>query len=505
MADMTTQKSKLFSNKVIKIAAIVLVLVLLIAGGVYGYMHYTASKEHTAVQASPLQTAKANMGNMVIFANGTGSIVPTGESNFGFNANGQVTEIDVKVGDQVEAGQVLAQLDDTDAKIQLAQAQEAMDKLTSAAAVANARAALATAETDYATSKQKLEFLISPEVLYWEEKVAERQQTLKDAQTAYQTDTSDAAKQKVSQAETSLKFAQDSLSYFQTVYTKDYIPANFTQYHTFTFRGKTIKEPVTTEDKHGKKHNVIIPPTEGEIGMARADYELAKASIVEAQTYIDVLSGKDIPEGATGTNLVTYLQTKDALEAAQYNLYATKLIAPISGTVTTLDMAVGDQVSGSPVITISNLNQPYALDAYLQAKDWGQIKTGYEVDVTFDLIPDQTFTGKVTAVYPTLDTSSSSSALVHVTASLDNKINYELPSGAAASVDVVGGRANNAVLVPVEALHEIEDGRYTLFVMQNGKLRLREVIVGLQDLTKAEIVSGLNAGDIVTTGVVETK
>ncbi len=84
-------------------------------------------------------------------------------------------------------------------------------------------------------------------------------------------------------------------------------------------------------------------------------------------------------------------------------------------------------------------------------------------------------------------------------------MSYDLPAGAAASVDVIGGRAENAVLVPVEALHEIGDGQYTIFVMQNGKLRLREVQVGLQDLTKAEIISGLNAGDIVTTGVVETK
>jgi multidrug efflux pump subunit AcrA (membrane-fusion protein) len=88
---------------------------------------------------------------------------------------------------------------------------------------------------------------------------------------------------------------------------------------------------------------------------------------------------------------------------------------------------------------------------------------------------------------------------------LEDAIAYELPAGSAASVDVVGGRTENAVLVPVEALHEIEDGKYTLFVMENGKLRLHTVEVGLQDLTKAEIISGVDAGDIVTTGVVETK
>ena len=168
-------------------------------------------------------------------------------------------------------------------------------------------------------------------------------------------------------------------------------------------------------------------------------------------------------------------------------------------------MNVGDLVSGDAVVTISNLEQPYSLDAYLDAEDWGTVKTGYEVEVSFDILPDLVFTGQVTNVYPTLDTESANSELVHITAVLNDAIVYELPSGSAASVDVVGGRAENAVLVPVEALHEIDDGKYTLFVMQNGVLRLRVVDVGLQDLTKAQILSGLDAGDVVTTGVVETK
>jgi HlyD family secretion protein len=41
-------------------------------------------------------------------------------------------------------------------------------------------------------------------------------------------------------------------------------------------------------------------------------------------------------------------------------------------------------------------------------------------------------------------------------------------------------------------------------VMQNGSPRLQVVEVGLQDITYAEIKSGLNAGDVVTTGIVET-
>jgi HlyD family secretion protein len=509
MAFMTTKKSNLFSNKAIKIASAIILFVTLTVGGYFTYLRIMARSTTNTSNETPLQTAKATKGNLILYANGTGTVKPAEESAFGFNTSGQVSELNVKVGDQVQAGQVLAQLDDTDEKIKLAEAQQAMDKLTSIAAVATATQTLATAQTDFATAKSSLEYLISPEVLYWEEQVDGRGQTLADAQAAAQTDTSEAAKKKVADAETALTYAQNQLKYFQTVYEETYVPKTFTQYRTRRGRGGTKTEVIKIVDElTGKKTDLIYPPSEGEIGMARADYDLAKASIAEAQAYLDILNGSfgEIPEGATGENLVTYIQTKHALETAEHNLDATKLIALISGSVTALDISVGDTVAGgSSVITISNIDQPYSLDAYLDADDWGQVKTGYDVEVTFDIIPDQVFTGTVTGVYPTLDTTSSNSALIHIMAHLNDPIAYQLPSGSAASVDVIGGRAENAVLVPVEALHEIEDGKYTLFVMENGKLRLRTVEVGLQDLTKAEITSGLDAGDIVTTGVVETK
>jgi HlyD family secretion protein len=484
----------------------VILVAVLIGGCFYAYSRIRSSRIASTVNETVLQTAKATKGNLVLYADGTGTVMPAEESTFGFNTSGQVSEVDVKVGDRVEAGQVLAQLDDTDAKIALDRAQEAMNQLTSPAAIATATQALATAQTDFATAKASLEYLISPEVLHWEEQITSRGQTLADAQTASQTDSSETARKNVTDAETALTYAQNQLKYFQKVYEETYVPKTFTQYRTMRGRGGTRTEVVQVWDEDtGKYVDLIYPPTEGEIGMARAAYDLAKASIAEAQTYLDVLNGAELPEGATGANLVTYLQTKDALEKAEYNWKATQLSAPIGGTVTALSIHAGDTASASTAITISNIDQPYALDAYLDAKDWGQVKVGYEVEVTFDIVPDQVLKGSVTSIYPTLDTESSNSALVHITARLDAPIAYELPSGSAASVDVVGGRAENAVLVPVEALHEIEDGKYTLFVMENGKLRLRSVEVGLQDLTKAEITSGLSVGEIVTTGVVETK
>jgi multidrug efflux pump subunit AcrA (membrane-fusion protein) len=71
-------------------------------------------------------------------------------------------------------------------------------------------------------------------------------------------------------------------------------------------------------------------------------------------------------------------------------------------------------------------------------------------------------------------------------------------------VDVIGGKAENAVLVPIEALHKAGE-QYTVFVVENGEPRLRVVEVGIQDTLYAEIKSGLNAGEVVTTGITETQ
>jgi multidrug efflux pump subunit AcrA (membrane-fusion protein) len=154
------------------------------------------------------------------------------------------------------------------------------------------------------------------------------------------------------------------------------------------------------------------------------------------------------------------------------------------------------------MITVADLTQPYTIDAYFDAEDWSKVQVGYETEVVFDILPDDIFTGKVTLVYPELDTSSNSS-LVHAIVKLGGTIDASLPGGTSAAVDVIGGKAEDAVLVPVEALRDIGDGKYTVFVMQNGTPKLRTVEVGLQDITYAEIKSGLEAGETVTTGIVE--
>jgi RND family efflux transporter MFP subunit len=218
-----------------------------------------------------------------------------------------------------------------------------------------------------------------------------------------------------------------------------------------------------------------------------------------------MLTGVDVPEDATGSGLTEIENAKMALESAQENLEGTALVTPISGTVMSIDTRVGNTVgSGTTVITVADLDQPY-LEIYLDESDWTNISVGYEVDVTFDILPERTFTGEVTSVDPGLY-SSGNTSVVRAVVKIDNvSDSFKLPLGTSASVDVIGGRAENAVLISIEALHETGPGEYAVFVVENGKPRLKVIEVGIQDLLYAEVKSGLNPGDVVTTGITETQ
>ena len=240
-----------------------------------------------------------------------------------------------------------------------------------------------------------------------------------------------------------------------------------------------------------------IRPSADDLTTARNNYAQAQQTIQDDETYLEALKSGVIPDGATGERLATLYEAQLAVDNAKAALAATQLTAPISGTVTALDLHIGEQAGASSVITISQLEQPYTLDAYLDETGWGMTHVGNKVNVTFNLLPEQTFTGTVTSVDPSLTTSSNSPS-VHIVVTLDRNVSQDLPAGTGATVEVIGGEAQNALLVPVSALHKT-DGKYAVDVIQNGQTVRQEVQIGLKNDTYAEVKSGLEANATVVT------
>jgi HlyD family secretion protein len=245
------------------------------------------------------------------------------------------------------------------------------------------------------------------------------------------------------------------------------------------------------------------------VGSAQANVALYQAQITEDQNLLTALTGGTVPANATGTGLNALNQAKLNLQTAQNNLSYTNLYSPISGTILTVNNSVGDTINaGSTFVTIPDLSQS-ELTIYMSSLDYSNIKVGYAANVVFDALPNLTYNGKVTQISPQLVTISGSS-VVEGDVILDTKQAagvppLTLPLGVTASVDVIAAQANNVVLVPVQALHELSPNNYSVFLMVNGTPTFKIVTVGLQDGTFAEIKTGLKAGDVVSTGLQATQ
>jgi HlyD family secretion protein len=453
-------------------------LVIVIAAGAGGYYYYytqqNAKTATAAANTSTMQTAVARRGDLEITASGSGQIVPASQISLGFDQSGTLIELNVSVGDKVEAGKVLARLQTnntpesiaasiSDANLNVIQAQQTLDNLYANAAINRTQAI-----NDIATYAQQV----------------------RDAQYAIDNYNMPTYLQ-----------GMDAIQAVDTMKEQlDAARAAFEPYRYYPQDNATRQALLITLNEAQAHYDAAIKRLNYEYALEVAEANLAKAR----QEYDKYKEGPAADELILAQAQLDNAKSKLAL--ADETQAIIDLTAPISGTVMTVGANLGEAVGSGALITLANLSQP-VLEVYLDETDLDKAVLGYEADVTFDAFPDSQFTGKVISVSPSLESVGNVEAVKVLVAldasSLDTKLS--LPVGLSASVDIVSGRATNAVLVPVEALRELDAGEYAVFVMENGEPVLRVVKVGLMDVTSAEILSGVQAGDTVTTGIVQTQ
>lgn len=462
---------KWFKNRFLLIASTIILLIVIAVAAFYFRDPVNAEQADTTV----VQTAKVRSGDMVITASGAGTVVPVSEVDLGFRSAGVLRELNVTVGDAVESGKVLARLEEN------VQAQVDFQALFTSNGVLQAEGDLAKAQIDLENAITELTYLISPEVYNAELKLVEAQtqlDTLKANSETVPTTMDDATK--------ALERAQGNLVYLQNKYINEYIPANFTYSWVDTDTRQTFTE--------------VVPPSVAEITLARAKVESARWAVQDAQAALDIIkTGPDAlkdPVAALGPKMQRLEQIRLAVEGTQ-------LTAPFNGTVTDLKAVVGQSVNTSPLLTIASTNDLLA-HIYLDESDLDKVAVGKRVTLTFDAYPNTPVDGEIILIEPSLQTIDGSS-VVAAWASFD-KPDFMVLSGMNLEAEVIAGESYDTLIVPKQALRELESGSYAVFVVGlTGKLTLTPVEVGLVDYANAEILSGLNAGDIVSTGNVETK
>ena len=249
-----------------------------------------------------------------------------------------------------------------------------------------------------------------------------------------------------------------------------------------------------------------LDAADAEIATTQASIQLIQSQITEYQSEIADLNDSSSSDSLDLEIAQAKLENAQAqLEVVEQEAISSTIVAPFDGTILSISAKVGDNVATNAFINMADLSQPY-LEVLVDETDLNNVGIGYEVQVTFDALPDQTFTGHIISIDPSLvnvaNVSAVSSTVQLDTTSFSKPQN--LPVGLSATAEIISSQAQNVLLVPVEALRELDQGNFAVFVMENGTPVLRTAEVGLMDYTSAEIKSGLNEGDVVTTGIVET-
>lgn len=183
---------------------------------------------------------------------------------------------------------------------------------------------------------------------------------------------------------------------------------------------------------------------------------------------------------------------------ARAQLQRLRISAPFDGVAGIRSVNVGDYVrEGADLVAVEDLRSVW-VDFRLPERYSAQLRAGQDVEVMLDALPGRRFNGKVMALDSQLDANGRS---LLVRARMDNA-DGTLRSGMFARARVVLGVKDNALVVPEEALVPQGGKQYVIKLVDGpkGKVSQRvEAQLGLRLPGKAQILQGLEAGDMVVT------
>ena len=332
----------------------------------------------TGTQAKPTPTPSAPVLPAVVSA--SGKVLPARWANLSFLSGGYVAAVQVQPGDKVEAGQVLVQLDDVDARLALAQAN----------------AALQMAQAQLAQLKAGAR---PEEIAQQKQAVQAAQAALSGASARLEQLQKGARAAELAAAESSLRQAEAEWKVQADNYKANLRNGNLgvTEEH-LRYRLQAAEQAVVAA--RVRLEQLKSGPTQTELRAARAAVEAAQADRDAAQARLDqILAGPTAEQVAISEANVA--QMRATAELAQATLDKTQLKAPFGGTVGSVYARVGEMLSpGQAVVALGDLSGLRVETTDLSEVDVARVAVGQPVNVTFDGLPGKTLAGKVTRIAP---------------------------------------------------------------------------------------------------------
>ncbi len=518
---------------------IILNIILIAVLGVIAFFGYRTL--YPPVVVATARTATVSVQDVSTTVSASGTVQPSLDVGVNFSTSGVVRTLNVKVGDKVRKGELLATTDDRSAKLALLQAniseQNAQTAITSAAT--NLIATDATNDQAITNAQNALAKLtVGPTAATLDSQakaIASQQLAIENATAAYNNAL-------VSQKQVEDNIALNLIAYNKVIDRAQYdwdqkcptvlamgldcATNSFSRAQVLALQdAQQAKVVGVTKDNQSDAAAILSvdsarrsllnaqaaldtlkssqavanqPPLQSDIDTAKANIAAAQRAKVNADNAASAQTG----------SLAGALETAKAqVINAQSTLDGTQLYAPVSATVAAVASAVGvnagSTTAGSSGVTgfivLTDLTGLQVTASFAEA-DIVSLQVGQQATVSFDAIANSSASGEVIAIAPLNNASASGGSVTSytVTFSLSGQPDGVKP-GMTAQISVMTAQSLGVLAVRSSALTQ-RGGNYTVTLAPTkvGIAGVRKsVTIGLQGDTLTEITSGLKEGDKV--------
>lgn len=235
--------------------------------------------------------------------------------------------------------------------------------------------------------------------------------------------------------------------------------------------------------------------------LSQEQFEKDQHTLNTAQSAVDAYTVVDGKVQGSESERKNIQISRNALERKREELSGGKIISPIDGTVTRVNIKQGrfaDETDDKkPMFVVENLDQ-LQMKVSVSEYDIAKVKEGQEVIISADILGGDTVKGEVSRISPTGEEVSGSTERIIPTIITVTESNDKLIAGITAKAEIQINSAENVLAAPLEAIVENDDGSTMVYKIDNGTAKAITVTLGLENDLEVEVTGeGLAEGDLV--------
>lgn len=460
-----------------KRVVVAVLIIATVAAGVW----FQRSRSTAQPATETMRTARVARGTLTASVTASGTLRPYAQVEVRSRATGTVIDIRVQEGDNVTKGQLLAAIDDSDAR----------------AGYETALAQLAASQAKINQARQQLNATRAQDVA----RVAQAEDALRTAHARSALVMAGSRPEGIEQAKATLTQAQ---------LAADLAQRNLERTRDLHSQGLVARQNI---DQAQNQHEVALAQVrsaqarlnEVQAGSTPQDIAVVQAQVREAESALASARAARKQEGVLAAAVVaaeadSRSRQADVAQALERS-GEMRVTAPIDGIVARLEVQVGQTVIGG-VSSGGTLLMTLADTRVIQAEiavdesDIAQIRTGIPVRITVDALPERTFNGRVTRIAPQA-TVTQNVTQFNVIVTVENP-GQLLRLGMSADGEFIITERRDVLLVPGEAIRG-KDAKIVQLV-QGETLVPVVVETGATDGRQVEIVKGLQEGQMIYLG-----